>query len=159
VQPGNDYTMIYRIPKSRTNGRTILSALNVTFTNPGAISTVNPYVDASSSQMLVVASQLLDTMGTVPITSTAYVQLIGENVVMVRDTTLLPVNCYLRCVLANDDNLNHLQIRSYPIFSQLCIYAVKAYIYNNTIIDIDIGELYGGQQLGRIKEIIDEYKE
>ncbi len=159
IQPGNDYTMVYRIPKSRTNGRTIMSALNVTFSNPGAISTVNPYVDASSSQLLNVASQLLDSMGTIPITSTAYVQLIGENVVMVRDTTMLPTNIYLRCVVANDENLNHLQHKSYRPFSQLCQHAVKAYIYNNHIIPMDMAELQGGQALGRIKEIIDSYSD
>lgn len=155
----SDYTSVYRIPKSLTQNRSIISALNVTFSNPAAVSNVNPYVDASSSEMLNVAQQLLDSSGIIPITSTANIQIIGENVVMVQDTVILPANIYLRCILANDENMNHLQIRSYRPFAQLCVLAVKSYIYNQQIIRMDIGELYGGQQIGRFKEVVDSYSD
>ena len=99
----------------------------------------------------------MDAMGSMPVTSTAYVQLIGENVVMVRDTVLLPANIYLRCLLENDSNMSHIQLKSYRDFSKLVELAVKAYIYNEYVITMDMGELYAGQQLGRFKEIIDNY--
>jgi hypothetical protein len=36
-------------------------------------------------------------------------------------------------------------------------FAVKAYIYNELIVDIDMGELQGGQQLGIFKQIVEGY--
>ena len=101
----------------------------------------------------------MNAMSSIPVTSTARVQLIGENVVMVRDTVLLPANIYLRCIIANDENMSHLQLKSYRDFANLGVLAVKAFIYNDYVIKMDLGELSGGQVIGRFKEIIDTYSE
>lgn len=153
----NQYTSVYRIPKDRTQGRSIVSVLNVTFSDPTATSNYGTATGCMSTELLTTGQAMIDAMGTVPITSTAQVQLIAENTVMVRDTILLPANIYLRCLIANDENLSHLQIRSYRAFYQLVEYAVKSYIYNEYIIPMDIGELYGGHNLGRFKDIVDSY--
>ena len=155
----NQYTSVYKIPKSRTGGRSIISVLNVTFSDPTATSNYGTATGCQSTELLVTAQAMVDAMGTIPITSTAHVQLVGENTVMIRDTVLLPANIYLRCVVENDSNLSHLQTRSYKAFFKLVEFAVKAYIFNNTIIQMDIGELYGGQQLGRFKEVVDGYSD
>ena len=153
----NNYTSVYRIPKSKTNGRTITSVLNITFSDPTANSNYGSSTGCQNTELLTVGQAMLDAYGTMPITSTAKVQLIGENVVMVRDTVQLPANIYLRCILANDQAMSHLQMRSYRAFAQLVEYAVKAYIFNEYVVQMDIGELYGGQTLGRFKDIIDGY--
>lgn len=155
----NQFTSVYNIPKSRTGGRVIMSVLNVTFSDPTATSNYGTATGCGSTEMLVTAQAMVDAMGTIPITSTAHVQLVGENTVMVRDTVLLPANVYLRCIVANDSNLSHLQIRSYRAFFKLVEFAVKAYIYNTYIIPMDVSELYGGQALGRFKEVIDGYSD
>lgn len=157
VQRNNDYTSVYRIPKDKTQGRSIMSVLNITFSDPTKVSSYGVAAGSQNSIMMQAGQAVMDAMGSIPVTSTAYVQLIGENVVMVRDTVVLPANIYLRCVLANDENMAHLQLRSYREFAQLATLAVKAYIYNEYVITMDIGELHGGQQLGRFKEIIDGY--
>lgn len=157
VERSNDYTSVYRIPKDRTQGRSIMSVLNITFSDPTKVSSYGVAAGVNQSIMLQAGQAVMDAMGSMPVTSTAYVQLIGENVVMVRDTVVLPANIYLRCLLANDDNLSHLQLKSYRDFSKLVELAVKAYIYNEYVIPMDMGELFGGQQLGRFKEIIDSY--
>lgn len=153
----NDYTSVYRIPKSLTQGRSIMSVLNITFSDPTKVSSYGVAAGSQSSTMLQAGSAVMDAMGSIPVTSTARVQLIGENVVMVRDTVLLPANIYLRCVLSNDENMSHIQLRSYRAFAELVVLATKAYIYNNHIIQMDLGELYGGQVLGKFKEIIESY--
>lgn len=157
VERSNDYTSVYRIPKDRTQGRSIMSVLNITFSDPTKVSSYGVAAGVNQSIMLQAGQAVMDAMGSMPVTSTAYVQLIGENVVMVRDTVVLPANIYLRCLLANDDNMSHLQLKSYRDFSKLAELAVKAYIYNEYVIPMDMGELLGGQQLGRFKEIIDSY--
>lgn len=153
----NDFTSIYNIPKARTQGRSITSVLNVTFTDPSKVSSYGIGANVQNTTMLQLGSAVMDAMSNIPVTSTAKVQLIGENVIMVQDTVVLPANIYLRCILANDENMNHLQLKSYRDFSTLVVYAVKAYIYNFKIVDIDMAELHGGQALGKFKEIIDSY--
>lgn len=157
LERGNDYTTVYRIPKDKTQGRSIMSVLNITFSDPTKVSSYGVAAGAHNSILMQAGQAVMDAMGSMPVTSTAYVQLIGENVVMVRDTVVLPANIYLRCLLENDENMSHLQLKSYRDFSKLVEYAVKAYIYNEYVIPMDMGELYGGQALGRFKEIIDSY--
>lgn len=155
----DDFTSIFRIPKSVTQNRSILSVMNVTFNDPTGIAYYGMATGCQSTQMMATAQGLLDSAGTIPVTSTAQVQLIGENVVMVRDTTILPANAFLRCLLASDENMSHLQLRTLRQFSQLCKYAIKAYIYNSLVIKVDTAELHGGFQLGRFREVLDSYSD
>lgn len=157
VERTNDYTSVYRIPKSYTQGRSIISVLNITFSDPTKASSYGVAAGQQNTTMLQLGSSVMDAMGSMPVTSTARVQLIGENVVMVRDTVLLPANIYLRCLLANDENMSHLQLKSYRDFANLVVFAVKAYVYNTYVIQLDMGELHGGQTIGRFKDIIDGY--
>lgn len=153
----NEWSSVYRIPKTRTQGRSIMSVLNITFNHPLAVLNYGVNASCQNTPLMQAARGLLDVHGPIPINSTARVQLIGENVVMVRDTTALPANVYLRCILANDETLSHIQARSYRPFAKLVGLAVKAYIYNEYVIEMDMGELYGGQQLGQFKATIERY--
>lgn len=157
VERSNDYTSVYRIPKERTQGRSIMSVLNITYTDPTRVSAYGVAAGTNQSIMQQVGQAVMDAHGSMPVTSTAYVQLIAENTVMVRDTVVLPANIYLRCVIANDENMNHLQLKSYRDFAKLVEHAVKAYIYNEYIIQMGMGELVGGQELGVFKEIVTGY--
>lgn len=155
----DDFTSIYRIPKSMTQNRSILSVMNVTFNDPTGVAYYGMATGCQSTQMMVTAQGLLDSMGTIPVTSTSQVQLIGENVVSVRDTTILPANAYLRCVLASDENMSHLQLRTFRQFSHLCVLAIKSYIYNKLVVRVDVGELMGGFQLGMFRTVVESYSD
>lgn len=155
----DDYTSVYRIPKTSTQNRSIISVLNVTFTDPLRASAYGIASGCGNGSLLQAGQAVMDAYAQIPITSTARVQLIGENVIMVRDSMVLPPNIYVRCIVSNDENLNHLQLRSYPEFVKLVEFAVKAYIYNSLVIEVDIGEIQGGQQIGKLKEIIDGYSD
>lgn len=153
-------TAVYHIPKSKTQGRTITSVLSLSYvlgsnsTAAGAL-----FRNCSISDTLVAGKAMFDAASTIPVPSTARVQLIGENTVMVKDTSYQPGQGILRCTLASDENFSHLQIKSYPAFSKLCELATKAYIYNNYAIKLDTAKLVGGQELGRFKEIVDSYSD
>lgn len=161
VDRTDEMTSIYHIPKAMTQNRSITSVLNITFTDmtrlANQIGGVTGISGMQQSQFLQAGSAVMDSFGALPIASTARIQLIGENVVMVKDATLLPPNVFLRCVLANAENFEHLQLRSVRPFCLAVEYAVKAYIYNERIVAMDQAELSGGSALGRIKEIIDGY--
>lgn len=153
----NDYTSVYRIPKTKTQGRSILTALNITFADPTKVSSYGIAAGAQNTTMLQAGQAVMDAYGALPVTSTHRVQLIGENTIMVRDTVTLPPNVFLRCILANDENMSHIQMRSYRPFCKLVELAVKAYIYNDQVIEMDIGKIRGGQEIGKFKEIVEGY--
>jgi hypothetical protein len=161
IQPEitNQYTSVYRIPKQRTQGRSIISALNVTFADPRISAYDGGSFGIGNSTVLQTAQGVFDASAAMPNISSSDIQIIGENVVMIRGTSLLPTNIYLRCMIANDDNLSHLQLRSYKPFATACILAVKSYIYLEYAIKMDQGELYGGQNLGKFKDIVDGYSD
>lgn len=157
VERVDEMTFVYRIPKSLTQNRSIMSVLNITFTDPTKVNAYGIPVQNQHSALMQAGNAVVDAMSSIPVVSTAQVQLIGENVVMVQDTTILPNNVFLRAVLANDDNMSHLQLRSYRPFADLVVLAVKAYIYNEYNIQMGMGELVGGAMLGRFKDEVDKY--
>jgi hypothetical protein len=59
--------------------------------------------------------------------------------------------------VSHEANFNNLDPMYYAEFAELVFRAVKAYIYNNLIIDLDEGQIRAGASLGRIREIIDSY--
>lgn len=148
---------VMKIPKNLTQNCSILTALNITFVDPARLTTYGTPTYGYESYMLTQAQGMVDAMSTIPSISSAYLQLIGENVLMVRDSAILPSEMFLRCRIANDENLSHVQMRSYPEVSLLVIYAIKAYIYNEYLIDMDAGEQRAGMVLGTFKNVIEGY--
>lgn len=152
----DQFHIIYRIPKTLTQGRTIISPLSLTFGQGYAFQ--HPTVGVQkSSAMQDAAYGLLQAHLPIPPVSTGYVTLIGENTVLVQDNMAIPVNCYLRCLLSNDPEMNNINPASWHAFSQLVVLATKAYIYNNLSIPMDQAFLHGGMALGRLREIVDNY--
>jgi hypothetical protein len=150
------FTAIYRIPKTMTQGRTITRALSVSF-GEGAIMGASNIAPTQGNALLDAAAGVLNSALPIPIVSTAQVQLIGENTVMIADNMALPVNIFLRCWLENDENFNHIQPTSYKNFAKLVELATKAYIYINAQIPMDKAFIHAGSELGRFKDIIDGY--
>jgi hypothetical protein len=166
VDKPNNYITIIRIPKTRTNGKSIISVSNVNYYDLGVSGlyggaagygynttlSANENTAAMNSAMGIMAS-----LDHIPITSTSDATLIAENTVKITDVFTMPANAILRCVLENDEELSNIQPRSYPDFFQLVEFAVKSHIYNELIVDLDKGELVGGQELGIFKQIIEGY--
>lgn len=156
----DSYITIYRIPKDLTQNRSIMSVLSVAYMSSAlgaGVAGLSNYKSCSVTPTLVIGQAMMDAFGPIPQTSTARVTLIGENTVLIRDT-IPPVGYgYLRCILANDENMSHIQMRSIPPFCKLVELAVKSFIYNEYIVPMDKGQLYGGQELGVFKQIIETY--
>ena len=162
VEQIDAYTSVYHIPKSLTQGKTIISVLSVGYASAslqgmsGGLGGVKPN---TVTAVTMAGQAMMDAMSPIPVSSTARVQLIAENTVMVKDTNALISNGYLRCVLANDEDMSHLQMKSILPFCELVVRAVKSYIYNEYIIKMDRAQLSGGQDLGRFKEVVDSYSD
>lgn len=153
---------VYHIPKSMTGGRTITSVLSLSYASKSMIAQtgmVGMYDPCSVTEANIAGRAMIDAMSGIPMVSTAKVQLIGENTVLVRNAVLQSASGNLRCILSNDENLSHLQVRSYPAFARLCELAVKSYIYNEYSIILDRARIEGGAEIGRFKEIVDSYSD
>lgn len=156
----DNFTTVYRISKDKTQNRSIMSVLSVSFTTQslasaaGALSGINPN---SVSPQGLAGMAMMDSFSPIPMTSTARVTLIGENTIMIRDTSPVISSAYLRCILGNDENLANIQMRAIQPFCKLVELAVKSFIYNESIIKIGMAQLSGGQDLGKYKEIVEGY--
>lgn len=156
------YVTVYHIPKDLTQGRSIMSVLSVSYMTPGMMAmapAMQGFNPGSVTAPLMAGQAMMDAMSHLPICSTAKAQLIGENTVMIRDIAPPVGYSYIRCILANDENMSHIQMRSITPFCKLVELACKSFIYNEYIVTLDQGQLYGGHDLGKIKEIIESYSE
>lgn len=157
-EPVENNAFVIRIPKSRTQGRSIITAHSVAF---GA-SAVSGFVSNPLRQVSDVANanqQMLNGMSSIPYISEAQVTLLTENTVLIQGVNMMSGMMYLRCEIENDSNLNNIKRRSYLAFGELCVLAVKSYIYVNAVIPMDIGYIEGGATLGKIADIIDSYSD
>lgn len=153
-----DYNVVYRVPKSLTQNRSILRLIHLTFGDGGVVGSMNLAIQGRSA-LMDGAQGVLQAHLPIPIVSTANMELVAENTVLVKDNVTMPGNPFLRCVVEGDTELNHLQPTSYKAFSKLVVLAVKAYIFNNIAIPMDQAALSGGMALGRIREIVDGYSD
>ncbi len=152
--------LVYHIPKERTQNRSIFSVLSVNYTQRaiGANSLGTGFGNIASTSMSDVtnaAQRVGDAMSGIPPISSGNVTLIGENTILIRDQFRVTAIYSLRCLLANDEQLGNISPRSYLHFADLCILAVKSYIYNTLLIKMDQAFLQGGQELGAMKSYVE----
>lgn len=153
----NDYTHIYRIPKSKTNGRAIVSVLDVSYGTMYQTLAFNGNGNNRGGAAMQLAASVMEAQVRPPHVNTARVTLVGENTIMVQDSVMIATNLQLRCIVEHDEFMSHLQPRSYRAFAHLVKLAVKAYIYNEYVIRMDMAELSGGMALNSFKSKIEEW--
>ena len=160
---GGQVVTYYISPESIEN-REIVSALSVSYTPylmtasrdmaSAANSFFNNYTDLSSTGM-----RLLDSASNMPMVSTAMVELVGTNTVVVRNTIHEARLFDLRCVVAGDQDLNNFTARTTKDIRLLCEYALKAYIYNKLMVELDAGFLLGGRDMPAIRNIVEGWSD
>lgn len=157
-----DYRCIFEIPESKLPGKSILSVSNVSYTPmSGGIGSfgfayggVGPLF---SQDTMTAVQQMTEASSAIPNVSTAKVELIGENVIMIEDAQRYNTAYVLNCYVTDNNYLNKIDPRTYEYFSTLCEYAIKAHVYRKLRIRLDRGRIEGGSMLGAFKEVVDEY--
>lgn len=145
---------IVTVPKALTNGNSIVSVLslvsNVIYQN------VVPF--SSTPDSMSAGMNMYNNMAAANVVQTARLELIGDNVIMVSDATVHLVNSVLTCFVENAANLENINPRYFPKITEMCLLAVKRYIYTNHKIKLNQGYIYNGHELGAIDEIINSYE-
>lgn len=147
---------LYRIDKKYLQGRRILNVLGVSTGDHRLDTYSNSY--CSTSVITDSISTLLDAATGNDSGSSNRVRLIGENTILLEDR-LTYNQLYLRCFLSNDNNFSNFSPRSTIHFTKLVVLAVKSYVYNSCVLEVDAGQLHGGMTIGRFREIIDQYSD
>lgn len=161
------YRNVVRIPKALTQGRTITEALyfNYIYWNGavgqfgGAVANSYGSTSCGSSPLMANAGRILGSSGDDSLTGTAAVRLIGENTVVINDYMGSLTQGSLVCRVSHDSEMNSIPPLAIPQFSQLCIYATKAWIYKTLMVKLNGGYLSGGTELGQIQNFIENYSD
>lgn len=157
----DSYSILY-VPKEITSGRTITQALFLSYISAGAgidsmgIHGFNP---CSLTPMSSLAAGLMTTHAPQGVAGTSRLEVIGENVILVKENLIVPSSGSLRCILSNDPELNNLSVRSYVMFCELATLATKAHIYNTNIVKIDEGVAHFGKNIGAFRQVIESYSD
>lgn len=146
---------VFKIPKSMTENRSITGVFSASYD----YQEVRGYLRQNASTYTTAGQKLLNTAAPEASNATIKVSLVGDNTVLIKDWVETGHIYKLRVRLGNDGNMANLDPATIPAFSKLVEFAVKAYIYNNTIIPMDRGQLSGGMELGSFKDIIDGYSD
>lgn len=125
------------IPMSRTQGRSIQSALSI-------------------EQVLRNGEGPIIMEGRPGSTGTSEVYIVGPNVIFT-PLNLTAGYAFLRCLLMNDPNLANFHPGAMPVFGQMAVLAAKGVIYNKLAINMSIDAMSGGRVDGRMRSIIDGY--
>lgn len=155
------FTYLYEIPATLTNNREIVSIQSVGYMPYAGAFGFGSYnqpmaANGSMSDLATAGQRVMNSYSSIPTISTASADITGYNTVVIRDSQRI-TGCYtLRCTIANELNLNNINPRSHLKFAKLCELAVKAYIYNKLIIKMDQAFLAGGQELGSLKNYVDQ---
>jgi len=153
-------TLIFEIPADRLMFRTLISVLSIGylpfaggFNNMGM--GMGSIVPSSMNDVMAAGQRAGDSMSNMPIVSNASVELVGYNTIVIRDQQRVTNAYQLRCVVANEENLNNINPRSHLNFAKLVELAVKSYIYNKLIIAMDTAYLHSGQELGAMRTYVE----
>ncbi|MCY1335493.1 hypothetical protein D9M68_20220 [compost metagenome] len=150
------WTYVYRIPKELTQGRSITEVYGLAY-GMGSQMGISSGGQTDRSDVLESTAAMMASNQSWTQVQTAHVTLVADNTVSVTNMSRVPGISYLRCLVSHDPNLNNIPKAYTDKFTELVILAVKAYIYNSSIIQLDEGAIRGGASLGRIREIVDSY--
>lgn len=150
---------IIQVPKRLTDGRAIIRAMSIIdnfsipLLNSSNVNTYSPSRALRASNTIMQANQPID------IASTSDLEVVGENLILVRNFSGMFRNAILKVEIENPKNLENIPPRYYNVLNTLMTAGIKSYIYNNTIIDLDEGMIIGGHSIGKIKDIIESYSD
>lgn len=164
IEFADEFTRVVKIPSDKINYRTVMSALSAHYMPHGynynnATAAMAGAGFSGINDVTNTAQRVNNSFSSVPVLSTAMVRLVGHNTVMIHDKMFITNVHSVRCAVANEENLENINPRSWHAFSKLCELAIKSYIYNTLVIRMGSSYLVGGQELGVFKELIDEYKD
>lgn len=156
----DENNMLYEIPAERIGHRTIMTVLSADYFQlnslPGSPYTGAPSVTPNAgSELTMSGHKAMDSRSSIPIIGTHECVVVGHNNIMVRNHLRGARIQQFRVVVSNDKDLQNIHFRSALMFSKLCRFAVKSFIYNTLLIKLDRGAIDRGHEIGAIKNYVE----
>lgn len=156
VRGTNNY--VVTVPKALTEGRSIISPLNLSVVS--VLTTGNFFWSSSNSPESVrLADKMFKGVSSTPYLTTARLQLIGDNVIACFEPSYFLPQTILRCEIENNENLDNVRPQFYKFLGEIGLECCKMFLYNNNIIELNLGYISGGYEISSVKEEIENYKE
>lgn len=163
---GNTYA-IYRIPAEARENRPIVDVISVNYPGPnynGLQAPTSLYSYGASGMGNTVgglACSVMDSFAMNGAAAPTPIRLSGHEVKLTPVTLMFDQNIawILTCKLAYDDEMTNLTNNAIRAFVDLAVTAVKAYIYNKLIVQMDSAYLSGGRELGAVKDVVSSYSD
>ena len=150
----NEY--IIDVPYTLTDGRTIMSVTSLVSSgyvtsniSNGTLVSGNPVVNA--------LDRVFNAHDTPQVIHTDRLEVLGDNVILVRSANFVITSCWLNCYIENNNNLENINPRSYPAIAEFMTLGVQRYLYNTLKIKFDQGYIHLGHDLSVMTEILDSY--
>lgn len=155
---------IYHIPKSETEGRNVVSIVNVTMIGYGhrarSMFDQGGMYSNRGSEYTTLSAASIRSASAPNITSYSNFKYNGNNnVYLPFPIGEYSASAHFRCIIENDANMANISRETYNSFGKLCVLAAKTYIYNEMSIKLDQGYIEGGAEIGVVKDIIDDYSD
>lgn len=152
----------FHIPPEARDFKDILCILGVSF--PYVLSGQgNSAVMSNCAVGGITASQLacaaLQSQTKAGLVSLPTAKLLPGNVVHLIPEGISWVPWVLRARLRFDDQFSGMNIDSIDSFNHVVEYAVKAYVYNTLLFEIESNLVHRGQELGVVKSVVDSYSD
>ena len=148
---------IYRIPPQARDGLPIAEVMSLKFR--GAYAGYQPYSPGyvGGANLTTLAQGVLDAHTFQSAPPTPNIELLAGDLVRLWPSQHHGTMWAINCRLCYDDRLTNLNTSAIIPFADLCVLAVKAYIYNQMTVQLDKAYIQNGYQIGQFKTIIDSY--
>lgn len=151
------WNVIYRFGREATGGRRIVTAHEVTYGQTQTMSgSLGGAFNTQASIALQATRDVLRATTGMQTLSTAYVQIVGVNTLLVNDINQMIGTAMVRCTLGHEPNFNDIKPHYVHAFGEMIVLAVKAYVFNQLVVDMDEGQIKSGMSVGRIREELDK---
>lgn len=169
IQTTADSRTVFRIPMEVTNGRRILSIMELyhgpadlpvatgfsTMTAPYGFS----HGSNANSQVLAASSAILSSqLGGISI-GTNDLEILDVNTILYHGLNRMVAPSTLVVKLELDPELRGITIQYHPLLANIFIEFVKAVIYQKLSIKIDKSAIQGGQSIGKIADFVESYSD
>lgn len=151
----NEY--VITVPKFLTNNQALISVED--FVNPStSLSTIigGCY---SNGQLVNEGMNMYNNLAVINVMQTARLELIGENRIFVSDPRGMPMSGFIKATISHNANLENIHAKLFPVVGHLMVLGVKSFIFNKLSIELDQGYIYGGHELSKIVETVEDYRD
>ena len=150
---------LYRIPVEEREGCPIVEVHNLTFRGNYAGYVPNASGWAGGTNLTTLGQAVIQSHTFADSPPRPNVHLLSGDLVRLSPSQHSAITWVLSCRIAYDKEFTNLNTSAIDTFANLCVAAVKAYIYNVLVIPLGKAYVQGGYEIGEFKAIVDSYSD